>query len=150
MFLLTHGILTCYVHVNLYTTPAKFNQFNRGKTWCCTASITMNIPIVSFMSLSTCEVTQSSLKNDPNDSIESIDSIYVVLFWKLISLPLFGRRSTPWTFLWDILIQFIWSNHNSPSKSTDSVTYSMKELTQSPINSLGKGLNQFNHFAVPN
>ena len=157
MFLLTHGILTCYVHVNLYTTPAKsINSIvaKRGVVLLQSPWIgipKLNIPIISIMSLSTYEATQSSQKNVPNDSIESIGLNICFLFWKLISLPLFGRRSTPWTLFGDILNQFIWSNHNSPSKSIDSVTYFMK-LIDALTNQLTWKRNWINsiNFAVPN
>ena len=96
-------------------------------------------------------MTQSSQKNDSNDSIMSINqlNIYMLTFFgKPILLTFFGKRSISLIFFLDILNQFNWFNHTSLlSKSIDSVIYFMKTNWLSHQSThLEKELNQFNQF----
>ena len=87
--------------------------------------------INSIMLLSTYESIQSSQKNDSNDSIKSINSTYMLTFWKTYFVDLCLENVPFCWLLWDILNQFNWFNHTSFSKSTDSVTYFMKTTSLS-------------------
>ena len=89
------------------------------------------------------------LFNQINQSIQYI--CWPFLGNLLFRWAFFGKRPISLTFYWetfdfvdiflDILNQFNWFNHTSPSKSIDSshLIYE-NELTQSQINSLGKGI----------
>ena len=89
----------------------------------------LDIPINSIMLLSTYESTQSSQMNDLNDSMKSINQLKTF----------FGKRSISLTFLgYSELIQFIQSYQSLKVNRLSHLLYE-NELTQSPINSLGKG-----------
>ena len=85
-------------------------------------------------------------------SNQSINSIYMLTFFgkSSISLPFFWKTfdfvDLCWHF-WDILNQFNWFYHTSPSKSIDSVTYFMKANWLShQSNHAEKELNRISQF----
>ena len=84
------------------------------------------------MLLRTYDPTQSTHKNNSNDSIKSINQLdlYFDLFWKTFDfVDLFGFFES---------IEFIRSHQSLKINRLNHPLYE-NELTQSPINSLGKG-----------
>ena len=92
-------------------------------------------------------------------SNQSINPIYLLTFFgkSSISLTFFGKCSISLNFFekhlisltlsWDILNQFNWCNHTSPSKLIDSVTYFMQTNWLSHQSThLEKERNRFNQF----
>ena len=107
----------------------------------------------SIMLLSAYQSTQSSQKNDSNDSSKSTNQVnkYVDLFWKVFYfVDLFWKTfdfvnlflenvRVRWPFLrYFKSIQFIQSYQSLKAYRLSHLLYG-NELTQSPINSLGKG-----------
>ena len=112
--------------------------------------IWIEVSINSIMLLRTYEPTQSTYKNNSNDSIKLINhlNIHVDLFWKLfdfflsffLSISIINiLENLGFHWLFGIFFnQLNRLNHTSRSKSIDSSIYEDK-LTQTHINSLGKG-----------
>ena len=92
----------------------------------------LNISSNSIMLLRTYDPTQSTHKNNSNDSIKSINqlNLYVDLFWKTFDfVDLFEFFES---------IEFIQSHQSLKINRLNHPLYE-NELTQSPINSPGKG-----------
>ena len=105
----------------------QINRFNRGKMWKCIDSITMNqynlnISINSIMLLSTYEPTQSTHKNNWNDSIKSINQLNMYICWP---------------FWENLRFRSIQSYQSLKVNRLNHQLYE-NELTQSPTSSLGK------------
>ena len=114
------------------TTHAKKNQFNRGKMWKFIDSITinrynLNISINSMVLLSTYKPIQSTHVNMSNDSI---NSIHCWFFWENLRFR--------WPFLSIFESTELIQSYQSLKVNLNRLLYE-NELTQSSINSLGKG-----------